>query len=73
MVENSETASNIASEREGEKKCCSHKMDLEWERGITCDLEDAEGQRKLLSFDRISKQCKASECFLEQIAKGIDF
>lgn len=29
MVKNSEAASNIASEREGKKKCHSHKMDLE--------------------------------------------
>lgn len=40
-------------------------MDLEREERITCDLEDAEGQGKLLSFDRISKQYKVSECFLE--------
>lgn len=65
MVKNSEAASNTTSERERGKKCHSHQMDLEREERITCDLEDAEGQGKLLSFDRISKQYKVSECFLE--------
>jgi hypothetical protein len=33
-------------------------MELGWKEGVTSDLEDDEGQKKLLPFDHISKQYK---------------